>query len=149
MRVNVKSVEALKTENVRILFCGMLGILSGCGEGSPPPVDEPEAYPFVQVQVKLDGKLVDNAFVTLHGAGDKSRRIVGAFDSDCDCYRFVTTEGKDKKAGVPEGEYSVAIRPGQATHVKVPSKYTKPDTSGLTVSIHDGENMLEPLELTP
>jgi hypothetical protein len=65
--------------------------------------------------------------------------------------------------GVPAGEYRVRIIPGPSTYTKTArgkgqvldrrklpfnTKYLDEDTSGLTVSVKDGDNQLEPFRLT-
>ncbi|MFO1092657.1 MAG: hypothetical protein U0992_04985 [Planctomycetaceae bacterium] len=128
-----------------LLIC----LAAGCGGSDAPKIETPDAFPFVQAKVEMDGKIVENAIVTLQDEKNKERKIVGAFDSESDCYRFVTTEGKTKKAGVPEGTYKVVVKPGRSTRVKIPPKYGKPDTSDLTASIQPGENFLPAFQLTP
>jgi len=93
------------------LLLGMCLLLClGCGPRIEYPKD-PDALPFVQCKVEMNGALVPNAIIELHTEGIKGQNIVGMYDSEYDCYRFVTAQGDTKKAGVPEGEARADIGP--------------------------------------
>lgn len=126
----------------------MAAALAGCGR-SGPKIKPPEyfAYPLASLSVKLSGKPVPDAIVEFHAKEGKSPSVVSHFDSEADCYKFVTIEGNEKIAGVPEGEYTVTVKPGRNTRVSIPAKYGSPQTSGLTVEVKEGNNSLPPIEL--
>jgi hypothetical protein len=133
----------------RLAFFGsVVAALAGCGSAPAAP-PEPDAFPFVQCKVVMGGKDVAGAIVTFHGEGAQDQKIVSAYDSDNDCYRFTTSVDGEKKAGVPEGEYKVTVKPGRGTKAKIPGKYTDPKSSGLTAKVAKGTNFLPPFELTP
>jgi hypothetical protein len=115
----------------------------------PPPVDLPDMFPFVECQVQMGGESVEFASIRLYDSQHEARKIVGFYDDERDRYRFVTSDGGTKKGGVPEGTYTVLIKPSRQTRVKIPSKYSDPQTSDLVASIQPGENILAPLQLTP
>jgi hypothetical protein len=122
--------------------------LAGCG-GAGEVVTDPDALPFVQCKVVLAGQDVAGAVVTFHADGEFNRRIVSAFDSENDCYRFITTVADKRTGGVPEGEYRVSVKPGRGTRARIPGRYADPKTSGLTARIVAGNNFLPPFELNP
>jgi hypothetical protein len=115
---------------------------------------DPNALPFVQCKVKLGGKDVAGAIVTLQpkdGAAQdaKGPRVMSHFDSENDCYRFTTKEGGQEKSGVPEGSYVVAVTAGRGSKTVIPAKYAKAATSGLTLDVKKGDGQFPTLELTP
>jgi hypothetical protein len=134
----------------KLAFCGLVAaVLVGCGKGEKAaPIVAVDAFPFVQCKVVMGGKDVAGAIVTFHREGDKEK-IVGAFDSESDVYRFVTSIDGKKKAGVPEGDYNVSVKPGKGSKTKIPEKYADPKRSGLAAKVVKGENFLPPFELTP
>lgn len=140
-----------RTQIVKVSLFGMLAVsLLGCGSGAKvAEIKEPEAFPFVQCKVVMSGQDIPGAVVTFHGEGAKDQKIVGAFDSENDVYRFVTSTDGKKLAGVPEGEYKVSVKPGRGTKAKIPAKYGDPGSSGLTAKVTKGENFLPPFELIP
>lgn len=126
----------------------VLGIM-GCGDnGAKVAVTPPDAFPFVQCKVVMAGQDVAGAIVTLHADGARDQKIVSAYDSENDCYRFVTNVDGKKMAGVPEGEYKVAVKSGKGSKTRIPEKYADPKSSGLTAKVVKGENFLPPFELT-
>lgn len=126
-----------------------LTMLAGCGGGAKLPVADPDALPVVQAQVQLGDEKIADAIVEFHSKDDKSQRIVSYYDSDvCSCYQFITTASNEKKGGVPEGEYSVTVKAPPRSKIKIPAKYAKPETSGLTAVVKAGDNLLPPFELT-
>lgn len=144
-------MTALSHMQVRKLaFCGLVAaVLAGCGKGEKvAPIVQVDSFPFVQCKVVMGGKDVAGAIVTFHGEGAKEK-IVSAFDSENDVYRFVTSVDGKKKAGVPEGNYKVSVKPGKGSKTKIPEKYGDPKSSGLAAKIVKGENFLPPFELTP
>jgi tetratricopeptide (TPR) repeat protein len=109
-------------------------------------------YP-AQGKAEYEGKPLANATVFLHPVGVKNpvyprpRAVVqedGSF--------ALGTYRKDD--GAPAGEYKVTVqwfgtRPGSSTPVNLlPPKYGGADTSGLTVRIEEGKNLLPPIQLT-
>lgn len=142
------------SSRIRILSVAFFGTMAvsllGCGGGTKvAEIKEPEAFPFVQCKVVMAGQDVAGAVVTFHGEGAKDQKIVGAFDSENDVYRFVTNTDGKKMAGVPEGDYKVSVKPGRGTKAKIPAKYGDPGSSGLTAKVTKGENFLPPFELMP
>lgn len=133
-----------------LLFCGtaILSMLAGCGAAQSPIADA-NAFPFVQCSLKSAGKDVEAATIAFHAKGGSTPKIVSHYDPESTCYRFTTQEGGAQKAGVPEGTYVMTVAPGKGTKATVPSKYTKPESSGLTVEVKKGENILPPFELKP
>ena len=130
------------------LLLGMCLLLClGCGPRIEYPKD-PDALPFVQCKVEMNGALVPNAIIELHTEGIKGQNIVGMYDSEYDCYRFVTAQGDTKKAGVPEGEYVVTVKLASKGNLQIPAKYKNPSTSGLTIEVVEGDNFLEPISLS-
>lgn len=119
----------------------------GCGKAAPE-FEIPDTHPLVQCTIEMAGEPVLHAQVALHGKAGSSDQYLGNFDDDYDCYRFVTKSGNTVKAGVPEGTYTVTVKPGRATKVKIPTKYSDPSKSDLKAEVEPGENTLA-LELLP
>ncbi len=135
----------------------VLIIVAGCSGRAKVPVPEldPNALPQVSCQVLLGGEKVKDAIVELRGqskdatkANDASK-ILSRYDDEGECYSFFTMQGKDKKWGVPEGDYAVTVRPARGSKTRIPTKYADPKTSRLTAEIHAGTNSSLSFELTP
>lgn len=123
--------------------------LASCGRKPPNfPAADVFSYPQVQFKIQMAGKDVPNANVELRAKDGKSPQIVSHYDGDADCYKFFTIEGQEKIGGVPEGEYTVAIKPGKMTKVQIPAKYASPQSSGLIVKVEKTSTALPPIELT-
>jgi hypothetical protein len=138
----------MMTRIQQLTCCGaVLAALVGCG-GGKVVVEDPNALPFVQCKVQMGGKDVEEAIVAFHVAGDKSREIIGNYDSESNCYRFITKDGGTKKGGVPEGEYTVTVKPGPRTKMKIPAKYADPAKSDMKAQVKKGKNFLPTFELT-
>ena len=132
-----------------LTMCGLIvTAIAGCGRAHAN-LETPETFPFVQCTVELNGKPVQDAIVEFHSADNESLKITSNFDPESDCYRFITTEEGTKIAGIPAGEYTVSIRAQKGGKTRIPAKYAKATSSGLTAVIKDGENRLAPFELTP
>lgn len=122
--------------------------LAGCG-GEAETATDLDALPFVQCKVVMAGKDIAGALVAFHTESAPNRRIVGVFDPENDCYRFITTVDGKRTAGVPEGEYRVTVKPGRGTRTPISSRYADPKRSELTARIVAGINFLPPFELGP
>jgi hypothetical protein len=111
--------------------------------------------PTVQVTGKVllpDGKPAEHATVVFHpvnavGAEVKPRGKVGPDGS----YRLTTYEGED---GAPAGEYQVTVelwlansKSDAAPTIRLPQKYARPETSGLTAKVETGLTELKPIAL--
>jgi hypothetical protein len=125
-----------------------IALLSGCG-GADAVAPEPKSLPFVQCKVVLAGSDVAGAIVTLHAEGELNRTILGAFDSENDCYRFITNADGKMMPGVPKGRYKATVKPGRGTRMRIPARYADPKSSNLTIHVAEGINFLPPLELSP
>jgi tetratricopeptide (TPR) repeat protein len=112
-------------------------------------------------QITFAGKPMSGAMIVLHPAGGKDpdfprpRAVVG----DDGSFVLGTYASDD---GAPPGEYQVAVQwfrkarrdknaevegGGQTAHNVLPARYGRPETSGLTVHIQEGENQLPALQL--
>jgi hypothetical protein len=121
----------------------VLSAALGCGTKGPE---------LVQVQGKVttaDGKPLEHATVILHpvGGGDapKPRGKASADGS----FALTTTSTGD---GAPPGEYRVTVelwlagaRADDPPSNKLPVKYAKPETSGITATVTAGQTELKPI----
>lgn len=134
-------------QTIRSKFWTLLSVaIVGCGSAQPQ-FEAPDTFPFVQCTIEMSGEPVHEAIVAFHGKNG-SEQIIGAFDNDNDCYRFVTKTGNTVKGGVPEGTYTVTVKPGRGTKVKIPARYADPAKSDLKAEIEAGENLLN-FDLSP
>jgi hypothetical protein len=149
---------SMETQIHRLIYMAAgLAFLAGCSRGSKAPVAEldPDALPKVSCNVLLGGEDVKDVVVELREQSKDAPPAKGAprflsrYDDEGGCYSFYTLQGKEKKWGVPEGEYSVLVKPVPGSKTRVPAKYADPKTSQLTAEIHAGINALPPFELTP
>jgi hypothetical protein len=123
-----------------------LFVLVGCGQNGP------ELHP-VSGKVTADGRSLENATVVFHPVGGsadapKPRGKVGADGS----FALTTHTAGD---GAPPGEYRVTVelwlagaRPDEPPVNRLPEKYAKPESSGLTATVTTGPNELKPLTVT-
>lgn len=133
----------------KFFCCGaVLTLFVGCGGGEPNITVDPEALPFVQCSFQIGGEPIEGAIVKLHAADGQAVDAMSNFDSDNDCYRFVTTVAGAKRGGVPAGNYRITVKPGPRCNHKIPAKYAVPSTSGLEAEIKPGDNLLPAFELT-
>jgi hypothetical protein len=125
--------------------------LIGCSESKPERV---AVHPAVGT-LTVKGQPAPGAFVTLHPK-TKFGEDVPPPRANVDkngSYKLTTFSGND---GAPEGEYTVTVRwykpikQGadllQGPNV-IPAKYTRPESSDLTVRIAAGDNSLPPIKL--
>jgi len=137
----------------------MLGVLigvSGCGSETSP--EQREVHPAFG-SVLFKGKPIPDATVRLHPvtppADGKPVFIPRGKVDEFGSYTISTYAVAD---GAPAGEYRVSLSwqgPLQGLsedeedklRERLPWKYTSPETSGLTVSISDGENLLPEIAL--
>jgi hypothetical protein len=131
-----------------LLTSGLLA-LAGCARDEGPP-----CYP-VRGTILYEGKPVPNAFVVLHPAAREGRD--GAWPSAVANARgeFTLTSRKARD-GAPAGEYVATVEwrplvqrkgeyePGPN---RLPTRYSKPETSGLRIQVAAGDNELPPLTL--
>jgi hypothetical protein len=128
-----------------------IAALVGCGEAKPERVAVHPASGTLTVK----GQPAPGAFVTLHPKAEVGEDVPpprANVDKD-GTFKLSTFAGGD---GAPEGEYTVTIRwyklikngtdVSQGPNV-IPAKYTKPESSNLTVRIAAGQNSLPPIKL--
>ena len=125
---------------------------AGCGQSKFKPT-----YP-ASGQVLLNGKPVAGVKVVLVSQDDKDDPLLRPTGNTDDEGRFVlSTYAKDD--GAPAGSYTATIvtplpepKPGQKRPAeptsKVPVRYGKPETSGLTIVVEPKDNEISPLNLT-
>lgn len=129
-----------------LLFLAALGLSSCGGDGRKP------TFP-VAGRVLRDGKPVAHATVVFHPTGAaepdpvRPRGTTGADGS----FALTTYDGND---GAPAGDYRVTVelwlssgRGDEGPTSRLPTKYAKPDTSGLTATVNPGPTELKPFEL--
>ena len=123
--------------------------LSACGksDGRKPTFD-------VNGRVLLDdGKPAEHATVVLHPLDDSGPDVVkprGKVTAD-GSFKLTTYDGND---GAPSGEYRVTVelwlssgRGDEGPTSRLPTKYAKPETSGLTATVKDGPTELKTIEI--
>jgi hypothetical protein len=122
-----------------------LGLI-GCGQSKKVPT-----YP-VAGKVLLGGKPLAHAIVVLHpdGGEPNADRPRATTDSD-GSFTIQTTDGQD---GAPAGTYRITVeqwlaskRTDEGPSNRLPAKYAKPESSGLTATIVPGPNELQPIVL--
>jgi hypothetical protein len=130
----------------------VLGVMSGCG-GSQPVA----TYP-VKGKVLVGGEPAAGAFVVFHPRGgapapgvEKPTAQVGADGS----FQLTTFDAAD---GAPSGPYTVTVEwyrlVGKGNDVQagpnvVPPEYGKPESTPIQVTVSEGDNALEPFQITP
>jgi hypothetical protein len=132
---------------------GLLVSLTALASLSCAKSDRKPVFP-VAGRVLMDGKPLGHAFVVFHPRG-----ITGPDDvppralADGNGNFFLSTyDGAD---GAPAGEYRITVEKYKAATETdngrpvnlVPARYAKPDTSHLTVRVHEGRNELSPFQL--
>lgn len=130
-----------------LLAAGMLAplTLTGCGHKDVMVPVHP-----VSGKVLFDGKPAEGAVVTLNPKGEgalKSAAPKGTVKPDGSYKISVYTDGD----GAPVGDYVATVQwfkmvgEGAGPNV-IPAKYSKPDTSPLTLTVKEGPNEL-PIEI--
>lgn len=128
----------------------LLGAISGCGEA----IDGPPIYP-VEGKVLVDGKPAEKAEVIFHPlSGDTKGSPPPTAQVEADgTFRPSTRLAHD---GAPAGEYGISIVWRKITVVEgeeiagadiLKGRFSDPKRSGLTATIKEGDNILEPFEL--
>lgn len=136
----------------------VLLIAAGCGRSDVRPVTGPEPYP-VTGQVLVDGNPAEGVHVTFVPAGQGSKTSKSAVGvTDREGVFFLSTYNPDD--GAPVGKYKVALswvkwidktssihdQPPEAE--QLPRKYQLPDQSGLIADVREGENELDPFNVS-
>lgn len=127
--------------NALVVF--VLSAALGCGAKGP------ELVPVQGKVTTADGKPLEHATVILHpvagGDAPKPRGKTGANGS----FALTTATTGD---GAPPGEYRVTVelwlagaRADDPPSNKLPSKYAKPETSGITATVTAGQTELQPI----
>lgn len=140
-------MTGLKSFRPLVLAFGFAALaVAGCG--GPKAV---VAYP-VSGKVVSGGKPVASALVVFHPegtSGDLPRpRATTAADGS-----FTVTFGEGRN-GAPAGPYRVTVeqwlagaRSDEGPSNRLPAKFSKPESSGLTATVAEGPNVLEPFVL--
>jgi len=119
-----------------------LGVCACSGDKRTP------TYP-VTGQVLDGSKPVANATVILHPVSEVGADVVkprGITQAD-GTFTLTTYDGND---GAPAGEYRVTVeqwlagRPDEGPTSRLPVKFAKPETSGLTATVSAGRTELKP-----
>ncbi|MBT5020328.1 MAG: hypothetical protein HON04_16475 [Planctomicrobium sp.] len=128
----------------------------GCGKSDTVPYEKP-VFP-VSGGVNFKGKPIKDASIRLHPISTTPDEMVvtprGVADSGG---RFDLTTYR-KGDGAPSGEYQVSVswvgpldgldeEEEDRLRERLPRKYTRPESSGITVSISEGMNELPEISL--
>lgn len=130
-----------------VLGAGVLG-LGGCGSG--------QKLGRVHGKVTFQGKPVSEGIISFSNR-EKGVFLTAKLSAD-GSYELVTAQGR----GLPLGTYQAAINPplvdaplGPAlgppkvpAYPNIPEKYRKPETSGLTLTVKEGDNPFD-VDMTP
>lgn len=128
----------------------------GCGQSDTLPYEKP-VFP-VSGEVTYQGKPIEDASVRLHPvSAAKGEMVVIPRGTADPIGRFELTTYR-KGDGAPPGEYQVSVSwVGQLDGVdeddedslkeRLPRKYTRPETSGITVTVKEGMNELPKIVL--
>ena len=129
----------------RMLFLFCLIIATGCGSKVT------SVYP-VSGKVLLGEKAVANATVVFHpiDPAERSPRFRATTGAD-GTFVIASVEGQN---GAPEGAYRVTVeqwlagtRNDDGPSNRLPAKYAKPESSGLSATVVAGSNQLSPFVL--
>lgn len=121
----------------------------GCGQDW-----HAETYPATG-RVTINGQPAEGAVVTLHPTGQKvdqrNSKPWGIVQED----GRVTLKTYEKGDGAPASQYNVTIKwpedlskPSTAMTDRLGGRFSRPERSQWTVTIEEGENELEPIEIT-
>jgi hypothetical protein len=144
----VKEMTMAKRNWVIAAFLS-LGI-TACGSGET----RKQTFPVTGKIVLADGKPAQHALVVLHSttpeAGAEPLRPRGKVSSD-GSFKLTTYDGDD---GAPAGKYTVSLelwlagaRAEDPPVNKLPAKYSKPETSGIEVTINEGPTEVPTIQL--
>jgi major membrane immunogen (membrane-anchored lipoprotein) len=126
-------------------------LLVGCGRSGPPRV---ATHP-TKGSITFQGQPVSGAFVALHPK-QSSHPEVPTSTAIVQPNGTFAVSTYDSGDGVPEGEYVVTVQwrkvvksgsdfvPGPSL---LPAKYSRPETSDVTVRVAAGNNALAPIAL--
>jgi len=140
-------------KRVRMLIALSLAVMAlamtACGKDSA----RKPTYPVTGKVVLPGGKSVEHATVVLHPVDDADPEAVkprGKVGKD-GTFALTTYESAD---GAPAGEYRVTVELWLASGKgddgptsRLPAKYARPETSGLTATIDSAPTSLKPIEL--
>jgi hypothetical protein len=142
-----------KRKLAMLVLLPVLAGITGCGSSVDP--DRLPVFP-AKGQITFQGKSLNGAFVVLHPQGAKGSR-------EARPRGHVTEDGKfslstyETNDGAPAGEYKVTVecrslvkRPSGdivAGPNVLPKKYSRPETSPVTLRIAEGDNSLSPIIL--
>ena len=155
MRINLGN---RLSQGISLLSIFMVASLHGCGG----PEDTRPARNSVSGMVTYQGNPVEGAVIVFRPAGSEGQTANGRTDAT-GAFKMGTFEGTD---GVVPGEYGVMITKLEATSTSqalpeddpnydpnpkeeappknlLPEKYAKVETSGLTVSVPEGEEVTD------
>jgi hypothetical protein len=137
--------------NIALAVALAVAMTVGCSEAKPQRV---AVHP-ASGTLTFKGQPAPGAFVTLHPrtpVGEDVPAPRANVEKD-GTFKLTTFVGND---GAPEGEYTVTVRwykliqkgsdVSQGPDV-IPAKYTRPESSNLTVRIAAGQNSLPPIKL--
>lgn len=143
MKKGIRSVMA-------VVLCSAALSCSACGKARQP------VFP-VEGQVLFNGKPLHNAFVVFHPVErrDAETPPPSGYSDKNAAFQLSTYSERD---GAPVGEYRVTVEWRQVRGVDsdsvgpapnaLPAKYSRPETTPLTVRVAQGANKIEPLKLT-
>jgi len=128
-------------------------VLVGCGAANKLPGEKP-VYQTVGT-VTYKGKPIPDASIRLHPIDGNSETVIPRGTVGPDSKFALTTYRKDD--GAPEGEYYVSVswvgpldgvdeEDEDRLRERLPKKYTKPETSGVKVTIAADQNELPPID---
>jgi hypothetical protein len=128
-----------------VFMAASLG-LTGCGQSKKVPT-----YP-VAGKVLIGGKPVAHAIVVFHPEGDEPNTDRPRATTNADgSFTIQTTDGQE---GAPAGKYRITVeqwlaskRTDEGPSNRLPGKYAKPESSGLTATVVPGPNELQPIVL--
>lgn len=144
---------------IGIALCG----LSGCsGSAVAEPLTEYDDLHPVSGQITFNGEPIPDATVRLHPVTPKTDGSLvhhpsGVVKED-GTFAIFTFREEGRGQGAPAGEYRISVSwlgsleglsESSIDELKerLPAKYTKPQTSGLTVTVTEGENEIPPISL--
>ncbi len=131
----------------------LLAALAGCG--SSPSGDRQPVYPATGKLV-YDGRPLAGAFVVLHPKGAAAGHVVPRPHAQAAADGSFTLTSYESSDGAPAGNYTVTVelRPlvkhgGDVTAGPntLPPKYSRAETSPLTVQIAEGRNDLAEIQI--
>lgn len=148
---------------LHLTFCLGLCGLAGCGgRVHVEPLTEYEDLHPVSGQITFNGEPIQDATIQLHPVTPKTDGSLvhapSAVVREDGTFEVFTFRPDGRGRGVPLGEYRISVSwRGSLQGLsessideldeRLPAKYTKPQTSGLTVTVTDGENSIPPIAL--